>query len=44
MRVIDFNEEDELIKKDIERARKKLNEVEDLSNFDEEVKKDNSTG
>ena len=42
MRVIDFNEEDELIKKDIERARKKLNEVEDLSNFDEEVKKDNS--
>ena len=38
MRVIDFNEEDELIKKDIEKVRKKLNEVEDLSDFEDEDK------
>ena len=42
MKVIDFNEEDELIKKDIEKARRKLNDVEDLSDFDEGSKEEAS--
>ena len=38
MNVIDFNEEEEQIKKDIERARQNMNEVEDLSDFDDKKK------
>ena len=34
MKVIDFNEEEQLIKKDIERARANMKDVEDLSDFD----------
>jgi signal peptidase I len=41
MKVIDFNEEEEQIKKEIERARKHVNEVEDLSDFDSKTKKTN---
>ena len=33
MKVIDFNEEEQLIKKDIERARANMKDVEDLSDF-----------
>jgi len=39
MKVIDFNQEEEQIKKDIERARQNMKDVEDLSDFD--PKKDN---
>ena len=38
MNVIDFNEEEEQIKKDIEKARQNMNEVEDLSDFDDKKK------
>lgn len=38
MKVIDFNEEEELIKKDIERARQNMKDVEDLSGFDSKSK------
>lgn len=38
MKVIDFNQEEEQIKKDIERARQNMKDVEDLSDFD--TKKD----
>ena len=38
MKVIDFNEE-EKIKRDIERASRNMNNVEDLSNFDSKTKK-----
>lgn len=38
MKVIDFNEEEELIKKDIERARQNMKDVEDLSDFDSKSK------
>lgn len=34
MKVIDFNQEEEQIKKDIERARQNMKDVEDLSDFD----------
>ena len=34
MKVIDFNEEEQQIKKDIERARANMKDVEDLSDFD----------
>ena len=39
MKVIDFNEEEIQIKKDIERARQNMKDIEDLSNFDEKPKK-----
>ena len=40
MKVIDFNEEEQEIKRDIERVRQNLRDVEDLSNFDTKPKKD----
>lgn len=39
MKVIDFNEEEQLIKKDIERARANMKDVEDLSDFDSKTEK-----
>ena len=39
MKVIDFNEEEEQIKKDIERARRNMDSVTDLSDFGNEKKK-----
>ena len=39
MKVIDFNEEEEQIKKDIERARRNMENVEDLSEFGDDSKK-----
>ena len=40
MKVIDFNEEEQEIKRDIERVRQNMRDVEDLSNFDTKPKKD----
>nr|WP_330362045.1 signal peptidase I [Pseudobutyrivibrio ruminis] len=41
MKVIDFNEEEQQIKRDIEKARQNMKDVEDLSDFDEaKAKKD----
>ena len=40
MKVIDFNEEEQEIKRDIERARQNIKEVEDLSDFDSKPKKE----
>ena len=34
MKVIDFNEEEQQIKRDIEKARQNMKDVEDLSDFD----------
>ncbi len=42
MKVIDFNEEEESIKKDIERARRNASVVEDLSDFEASSNKDNT--
>ena len=39
MKVIDFNEEEEQIKRDIERARRNMSNVEDLSDFGNDSKK-----
>ncbi len=43
MKVIDFNEEEQLIKKDIERARQNMKDVEDLSDFDTKVSRKKSS-
>ena len=40
MKVIDFNEEEQQIKRDIERARQNMKDVEDLSDFDNKKTKD----
>ena len=40
MKVIDFNEEEQEIKRDIERDRQNIKEVEDLSDFDSKPKKE----
>ncbi len=42
MKVIDFNEEEQLIKKQIEKARQNMTEVEDLSDFDSKPAKGDS--
>ena len=39
MKVIDFNEEEEQIKRDIERARRNMSNVVDLSDFGNDSKK-----